>query len=128
MTDLSLGAANGVAHDHSLAGDPLVADITARSPVNDAAGATEKALSETLSAALREARAMFDVKAQALTEQARDAFATLKAEAEKRSAQGVEVVRARPYAAVGAAAVAGFLLGHLINTSRPQVVYLKDHR
>jgi ElaB/YqjD/DUF883 family membrane-anchored ribosome-binding protein len=128
MTDYSPSAANGAARDHSLAGDPPIADITARPSVKDAAGATEKALSDTLSSALREARAMFDVKAQALTEQAKDAFATLKSAAEKRGAQGVEVVRARPYAAVAAAALAGFLLGHLISAGRPQVIYLKDHR
>jgi ElaB/YqjD/DUF883 family membrane-anchored ribosome-binding protein len=128
MTDYSPNAANGAARDNSLTGDPAIADITARPSVGAAAGAKEKALSDTLSSALREAKAMFDVKAQALTEQAKDAFATLKSEAGKRSAQGVEVVRERPYAALGAAALAGFLIGHLMSAHRAQVIYLKDHR
>ena len=128
MTDLSPGAANGAARDRSLQGDPPIADITARPPVGAAGGTAERPLSDTLSSALREAKAMFDVKAQALTEQAKETFATLKSEAEKRRAQGVEVVRERPYAALGAAALAGFLLGHLMSAGRPQVVYLKDHR
>lgn len=128
MTDLSPGAANGAARDRSLTGEPPIADITARPPTNDAAGRTERALSDTLAGALREAKAMFDVKAQALTEQAKSTLATLKSEAGKRSAQGVEVVRERPYAALAAAALAGFVLGHLMSAGRPQVVYLKDHR
>jgi ElaB/YqjD/DUF883 family membrane-anchored ribosome-binding protein len=125
MTDLSPGAANGAARDTSLMGDPPIAD---RPSMKDAASTAERALSDTLSSALREAKAMFDVKAQTLTGQAKETFATLKSEASKRSAQGVEVVRERPYAALGAAALAGFLLGHLMSAGRPQVVYLKDHR
>ncbi len=71
---------------------------------------------------------MFDVKAQALTEHAKSTLAALKTEAEKRSGQGVEMVREKPYVAIGAAVLAGFLIGHLMSASRPQVVYLKDHR
>lgn len=126
MTDLSPSAPNGA--DRRPQGDPPIADITARPSVKDPTGAQEKALTDSLSGALKEARAMFETKAQALTEQAKETFATLKVEAAKRSAQGVEVVRDKPYAAMGAAVLAGFLVGHLISASRPQVVYLKDHR
>jgi ElaB/YqjD/DUF883 family membrane-anchored ribosome-binding protein len=127
MTDLSSSAANGASRDTSFTGDPPIADITARPSANDAGGA-ERVLSDSLAKAVKEAKAMFDIKAQALTEQARTTLATLRSEAEKRGAQGVELVREKPYAAIGAAVLAGFLVGHLMSASRPQVVYLKDHR
>jgi ElaB/YqjD/DUF883 family membrane-anchored ribosome-binding protein len=127
MTDLS-PPSNGGARDTSFKGDPPIADITARPSANDAGGSTDRALSDTLAKAVKEAKAMFDVKAQALTEQASKTLATLRSEAEKRGAQGVEMVREKPYAAVGVAVLTGFLVGHLMSASRPQVVYLKDHR
>jgi ElaB/YqjD/DUF883 family membrane-anchored ribosome-binding protein len=128
MTDLSPSAANGAARDTSYKGDPPIADITARPSTNDTKGLTERLLSDSLASAVKDAKAKFDVKAQALTEQARTTLATLRSEAEKRGAQGVEMVREKPYAAIGAAVLAGFLIGHLMSASRPQVVYLKDHR
>lgn len=128
MTDLSSSPANGAARDTSFTGDPPIADITARPSANDAGGSTDRVLSESIASAVKEAKAMFDLKAQALTEQAKTTLATLKTEAEKRGAQGVEMVREKPYAAVGVAVLAGFLIGHLMSASRPQVVYLKDHR
>jgi len=128
MTDLSSSAPNGGAHDTSFKGDPPIADITARPSAKDAGGTAERVLSENIASAVKEAKAMFDLKAQALTKQAKTTLATLKTEAGKRSAQGVEVVREKPYAAIGVAVLAGFLIGHLMSASRPQVVYLKDHR
>lgn len=128
MTDLSSTAANGAVRDTSFKGDPPIAGITARPSANDAGATADRALSDSIASAVKEAKAMFDVKAQALTEQASKTLATLKAEAEKRGAQGVEMVREKPYAAVGVAVLAGFLIGHLMSASRPQVIYLKDHR
>lgn len=127
MTDISPNATNG-ARDASYKGDPPIADITARPSANDTSGSAQAVLSESLASAIKEAKAMFDVKAQALTDQAKSTLATLKVEAEKRSGQGVEMVREKPYVAIGAAVLAGFLIGHLMSASRPQVVYLKDHR
>ena len=128
MTDLSSTAANGALRSAGLSGDPPIADITARPSANDAGGATERVLSESVAKAVKEAKALFDIKAQALTEQAKTTLAALKSEAEKRSAQGVEMVREKPYVAMGAVALAGFLVGHLMSASRSQVIYLKDHR
>ena len=128
MTDLSSSPANGANRDSSFKADPPIADITARPSANDAGGRAERVLTDSIAKAVKEAKAMFDVKAQALTEQAKTTLATLKTEAGKRGAQGVEMVREKPYAAVGAAVLAGFLIGHLMSASRPQVVYLKDHR
>jgi ElaB/YqjD/DUF883 family membrane-anchored ribosome-binding protein len=61
------------------------------------------------------------VKAKALYGEAKDA-------AEKQAVQARALVVEKPYAAVGLALLAGFLLGHLISAGRPQVVYLKDRR
>lgn len=102
-----------------------IADTSARPhPVNVEAG--ERPLTDATAAALKEAKAKFDVKAEAAMVKAREALKTAKAEAAKRSAQGVEVVRERPYATLGAALFVGFVLGHLISANRPQVIYLKD--
>lgn len=126
MTDLSPSAANGV--DRSLKGDPPIADITARPAAPQPDTAHEKALSEALGAALKEAKVMFDARAKTLTEQARETLANLKTEAGKRRVQGGEIVRRRPYAALAAAAMAGFLAGRLMSASRIQVILLKDDR
>lgn len=125
MSDPS-SSANGA--DHGLRGDPPIADITARPAPGAAGAANDGALSAALGQALREARVMFDSRARVLTDQARDTFATVRAQAEKRRAQGVEMVRARPYAAVAAAALAGFLIGHLTSASRTHLVVLRDER
>lgn len=104
-----------------------IADTSARPhPVNLEAG--EHALAETATAAFKEAKAVFDTKAEAAMAKAREALKTARAEAAKRSAQGVEVVRERPYAALGAALAVGFVLGHLISSGRRQVIYLRDDR
>ncbi len=102
-----------------------IADTSARPhPINVEAG--ERPLTDATAAALREAKARFDVRAEAAMVRAKAALKTARAEAAKRSAQGVEVVRERPYAALGAALFVGFVLGHLISANRPQVIYLKD--
>ena len=38
------------------------------------------------------------------------------------------LVHERPYAALTAAALAGFLIGHLISSSKANIVYLRDDR
>jgi ElaB/YqjD/DUF883 family membrane-anchored ribosome-binding protein len=102
-----------------------IADTSARPhPVNLEAG--EHALADTAAAALKQAKAKFDVKADAAMTKARAALKTARAEAVKRSAQGVEVVRERPYAAMGAALFVGFVLGHLMSANRPQTIYIRD--
>lgn len=126
MTDLSPSAANGV--DRSLKGDPPIADISARPAAAQPDTAHEKALSQALGAALKEAKVMFDARAKTLTEQARETLANLKIEAERRRVQGGEIVRHRPYAALAAAALGGFLVGRLMSAPRTQVVLLKDDR
>ena len=42
--------------------------------------------------------------------------------------QTVEMVREKPYAALGAAVGIGFLVGHLFSASRTHVIYLRDGR
>lgn len=126
MTDLSPSAANGV--DRNPTSDPPIADITARPAAVRSEPGHDTALSEALGAALKEARVMFDARARTLTEQAQDSFAKLRTEAERRRLQGIEMVRGRPYAAVAAAALAGFLIGHLTSGARTRVVVLKSDR
>ena len=37
-------------------------------------------------------------------------------------------LRDKPYAALGIAAVAGLVVGHVLSSGRPRVIYLKDAR
>ena len=52
----------------------------------------------------------------------------LKKEARIRAKEADVLVHERPYAALTAAALAGFLIGHLISSNKANVVYLRDDR
>jgi ElaB/YqjD/DUF883 family membrane-anchored ribosome-binding protein len=98
-------------------------------------GATELKAKETaaeLKSQVKTAADQAAVKAKAAAEQAavkaKALYGEAKAEAEKQAQQARALVVEKPYAAVGLALLAGFLLGHLMSAGRPQVIYLKDRR
>ena len=59
---------------------------------------------------------------------AQETYEDVRAKAKVRFSEADTVMRERPYVALGIAAFAGFLLGHIIAAGRPDVIYLKDAR
>ncbi|MCC7266019.1 MAG: hypothetical protein IT546_01625 [Caulobacteraceae bacterium] len=59
---------------------------------------------------------------------AQETYQDVRAKAKVRFGEADTMMRERPYVALGLAAFAGFLLGHIISSGRPNVVYLKDGR
>lgn len=59
---------------------------------------------------------------------AQETYDDVRVKAKARFSEADTMMRERPYVALGLAAFAGFLLGHIISSGRPNVVYLKDAR
>lgn len=59
---------------------------------------------------------------------AQETYGDVRRKAEEKFSDADALMRERPYVALGIAAFAGFLLGHIISSGRPDVIYLKDAR
>lgn len=106
-----------------------VADLTQAFEATAAREASQIAeLRTALSGLIHDAQAALEDKVSALLVRAKDGSKTLRTEATRRAAQAEVLVKERPYVALGAVALGGFLLGHLLSAGRPQVVYLRDNR
>ena len=90
--------------------------------------AASGALAEAATTFARDARTAIEDKAVKARAQADRQYGRLKVQAKQRAEQADVFVHERPYAAVAAAALAGFLIGHLMSASRANVVYLRDDR
>lgn len=66
--------------------------------------------------------------AEKVFNRAQGTYAEARKIAEQRLSEADSLMREKPYVALGIAAFAGFLLGHIISSSRPDVIYLKDAR
>ena len=86
------------------------------------------ALADAAGAFARDARSTLRDKAGRARAEADRQYGRLKVEAQHRAEQADVFVHERPYAALAAAALAGFLIGHLMSASRSPVVYLRDDR
>lgn len=83
---------------------------------------------EAMTSFMREARVALEDLAEDLLAKARLGYGMVRSQAKERSQQTVEMVREKPYAAMGAAVGIGFLVGHLFSASRTHVIYLRDGR
>lgn len=90
--------------------------------------AASGALAEAATTFARDARTVIEEKAGKARAQADRQYGRLKVQAKQRADQADVFVHERPYVALAAAALAGFLIGHLLSTSRSNVVYLRDDR
>jgi hypothetical protein len=77
---------------------------------------------------LGDAPAQIKARADELVARIQDAFASARLRAEIKRSEVDAFVETRPYAALAIAAVAGLVIGHMISSGRPKVVYLKDRR
>jgi ElaB/YqjD/DUF883 family membrane-anchored ribosome-binding protein len=91
------------------------------------AAAASGALAEAATTFARDARTVVEDGVGKARIEAERQYARLKEQAKQRASEADVFVHERPYAALGAAALAGFLIGHLISSSRTNVVYLRDH-
>lgn len=66
--------------------------------------------------------------AEKVFNRAQETYADVREKARERFSEADTLMRERPYVALGVAAFAGFLLGHIISSGRPDVIYLKDAR
>lgn len=136
MTSSANGAAaNGVA-DATAALDPVAASArsakaSAAASVSEAADAVAKApaaLNEAAHSLLNAARTLLEDKTEVVVAKGQEVYGKVKERAVERFGDTDVLVREKPYLALGIAAAAGFLLGHMISSGRSQVVYLRDAR
>ena len=90
--------------------------------------AASGALAEAATSFARDARTIMEEKAGKARAEAERQYGRLKVEAKQRADQADVFVHERPYVALGAAALAGFLIGHLISASRSSYVVLREDR
>lgn len=96
--------------------------------IADAAAEAEPQVREAMTRFMREARVALEDLTEDLLTKARMGYGVIRSQARERGEQTVEMVREKPYAALGAAVGIGFLIGHLLSASRTHVIYLKDGR
>lgn len=81
---------------------------------------------------VKEAAAEVKQQAKIVAEQAatkaREVYQQAREMAGQRAVQARGAIEERPYAAVGVVFLAGFILGRLLGSNHPQVIYLKDRR
>ena len=94
----------------------------------DALGKTPTALNEAAHSLLSAARTLLEGKTEVVVAKSQEVYGKVKERAVERFGDTDVLVREKPYVALGVAAAAGFLLGHLISSGRSQVVYLRDAR
>jgi ElaB/YqjD/DUF883 family membrane-anchored ribosome-binding protein len=91
-----------------------------------AAVAASGAIAEAATTLARDTRVIVEEKVGKAKANAEVQYDRLKKEARIRAREADTLVHERPYAALTAAALAGFLIGHLISSNRTNVVYLRD--
>ena len=94
----------------------------------EAAAEAEPQVRDAMTKFLREARVALEDLTEDLLAKARLGYGVVRTQAKERSEQTVEMVREKPYVALGAAVGIGFLVGHLFSSGRTHVIYLKDGR
>ncbi|MBP7815928.1 MAG: hypothetical protein KA085_07370 [Phenylobacterium sp.] len=141
MADPTTSAfANGSANDAGIADETAALDPLARGAantakakgqMNDAADAAAKApaaLNDAAHSLLSAARTLLEGKTEVVVAKGQEVYGKVKERAVERFGDTDVLVREKPYVALGIAAVAGFVLGHMISSGRSQVVYLRDAR
>jgi ElaB/YqjD/DUF883 family membrane-anchored ribosome-binding protein len=93
-----------------------------------AAVAASGAIAEAATTLARDTRVIVEEKVGKAKASAEVQYDRLMKEARVRAREADVLVHERPYAALTAAALAGFLIGHLISSSKSNVVYLRDDR
>lgn len=90
--------------------------------------AASGALAEAATTFARDARSVVEDKVGKARVEASRQYSALKEQAKTRAGEADVFVHDRPYVALAAAALAGFLIGHLMSSSRSNVIYLRDDR
>ena len=90
--------------------------------------AASGALAEAATTFARDARSVMEDKVGKARREAEVQYGKLKVQAKQRAEEADLFVHERPYVALAAAALAGFLIGHLMSAARSNVVYLRDDR
>lgn len=90
--------------------------------------AASGALAEAASSFARDARSIMEEKAAKARTEAERQYGRLKVQAKQRATEADVFVHERPYVALGAAALAGFLIGQMISASRSSYVVLREDR
>ncbi len=93
-----------------------------------AAVAASGAIAEAATTLARDTRVLVEEKVGKAKATAEVQYDRLKKEARIRAKEADVLVHERPYAALTAAALAGFLIGHLISSHKTNIVYLRDDR
>lgn len=96
--------------------------------IAEAAAEAEPQVRDAMTRFLREARMALEDLTEDLMAKARMGYGVIRNQARERGEQTVEMVRDKPYVALGAAVGLGFLVGHLFSAGRTHVIYLKDGR
>ncbi|WP_421931940.1 glycine zipper domain-containing protein [Phenylobacterium sp.] len=131
-SSLANGTANGATAniaDETAALDPMASG--AKASLGEAAGAgraATSALNDAAHSLLDAAKTLLEGKTEIVVAKGQKVYGKVKEQAVERFGDTDVLVREKPYLALGIAAAAGFLLGHLISSGRSQVVYLRDAR
>lgn len=110
------------------AGDVRAEAKRAAKRAQKSAVAASGALAEAATTLARDARTVMEDKVSKARREAEVQYGKLKVQAKQRAEEADVFVHEKPYMALAAAALAGFLIGHLISGSRSNVVYLRDDR
>lgn len=110
------------------AGNAKASATDSLSEAADALGKAPAALNQAAHSLLSAARTLLEGKTEVVVAKGQEVYGKVKERAVERFGDTDVLVREKPYVALGIAAVAGFLLGHLISSGRSQVVYLRDAR
>jgi ElaB/YqjD/DUF883 family membrane-anchored ribosome-binding protein len=110
------------------AGDVRAETKRAAKRAQTSAVAASGALAEAATTFARDARSVMEDKVGKARREAEVQYGKLKVQAKQRAEEADVFVHEKPYMALAAAALAGFLIGHLMSASRSNVVYLRDDR
>ena len=110
------------------AGDVRAEAKRAAKRAQKSAVAASGALAEAATTLARDARTVMEDKVGKARREAEVQYGKLKVQAKQRAEEADVFVHERPYVALAAAALAGFLIGHLMSAARSNVVYLRDDR
>ncbi|MBA4013320.1 MAG: hypothetical protein C0481_15760 [Phenylobacterium sp.] len=110
------------------AGDVRAETKRAAKRAQKSAVAASGALAEAATTFARDARSVVEDNVGKARREAEIQYGKLKVQAKQRAEEADVFVHERPYVALAAAALAGFLIGHLMSASRSNVVYLRDDR
>jgi ElaB/YqjD/DUF883 family membrane-anchored ribosome-binding protein len=110
------------------AGDVRAETKRAAKRAQKSAVAASGALAEAATTFARDARTVVGEKVDQARSEAERQYGRLKVQAKQRAEEADVFVHERPYVALAAAALAGFLIGHLMSTARSGVIYLREDR